>query len=255
MQGIPSRCGVPGQTLDSDYLKSSIGNGTLHPPTMLLLCDIQSWSEVQMRGDLSHASHTSTDRGSHHKPWHRLGPCCRGFSSQLSCIRLTEPIIPSPGSFCCPFLLSPLPLQGLCTYTAVPCDGAGLVSIDDVVAALTPNTVLVTVMHSNNEVSLLHRLRPELDNLSLVPCSLSPDDPAHTGRTTAELRCQLSFHDLTYPTHLHFAWQLTSNGPLVVRSLMVHQFHLEDLVASRSGSGTVLLRQQVLETGKKAVRP
>jgi hypothetical protein len=28
------------------------------------------------------------------------------------------------------------------------------VSVDDVVAALTANTVLVTVMHSNNEVSL-----------------------------------------------------------------------------------------------------
>jgi hypothetical protein len=43
-------------------------------------------------------------------------------------------------------------VQGLCTYTAVGVDAAGLVSADDVVAALTPNTVLVTIMHSNNEV-------------------------------------------------------------------------------------------------------
>lgn len=43
-------------------------------------------------------------------------------------------------------------VQGLCTYTAVGVDAAGLVNPDDVVAAITPNTVLVTVMHSNNEV-------------------------------------------------------------------------------------------------------
>lgn len=43
-------------------------------------------------------------------------------------------------------------LQGLCTYTAVGVDAAGLVNADVVVAAITPNTVLVTVMHSNNEV-------------------------------------------------------------------------------------------------------
>lgn len=42
--------------------------------------------------------------------------------------------------------------QGLLTYTAVPVDGEGLVSVADVAAALTTDTVLLTVMHSNNEV-------------------------------------------------------------------------------------------------------
>ena len=51
-----------------------------------------------------------------------------------------------------PCLLLVHVLQGLCTYTAVGVDAAGLVSPADVVAALTPNTVLVTIMHSNNEV-------------------------------------------------------------------------------------------------------
>lgn len=41
---------------------------------------------------------------------------------------------------------------GLCTFTAVPVSSEGLVSPGAVVAALTPNTVLVSVMHSNNEV-------------------------------------------------------------------------------------------------------
>lgn len=44
---------------------------------------------------------------------------------------------------------------GLCTYTAVGVDGCGLVSPEDVVAALTPNTVLVSIMHSNNEVGTI----------------------------------------------------------------------------------------------------
>jgi hypothetical protein len=59
-------------------------------------------------------------------------------------------------AFICEGAAFPYPVvcvvQGLCTYTAVGVDAAGLVSADDVVAALTPNTVLVTIMHSNNEV-------------------------------------------------------------------------------------------------------
>jgi cysteine desulfurase len=44
------------------------------------------------------------------------------------------------------------PCQGLCTYTAVPVDAQGRVSPGEIEAAITPDTVLVTIMHSNNEV-------------------------------------------------------------------------------------------------------
>eukprot|EP00882_Tetradesmus_deserticola_P005335 GHRQ01005615.1.p1 GENE.GHRQ01005615.1~~GHRQ01005615.1.p1 ORF type:complete len:482 (+),score=150.15 GHRQ01005615.1:1005-2450(+) len=45
--------------------------------------------------------------------------------------------------------------MGLCTYTTIPVNAQGLVSAADVVAALTPDTVLVSIMHSNNEVGAL----------------------------------------------------------------------------------------------------
>ncbi|KAK9817159.1 hypothetical protein WJX72_010537 [[Myrmecia] bisecta] len=48
--------------------------------------------------------------------------------------------------------LTTLAAQGLLTYTAISVSNEGLVSPDDVAKALTPATVLVTVMHSNNEV-------------------------------------------------------------------------------------------------------
>lgn len=48
---------------------------------------------------------------------------------------------------------------GLCTYTAVPVSNEGMVSPDDVVAALTPQTVLVSIMHSNNEIGTLQPIR------------------------------------------------------------------------------------------------
>lgn len=51
-------------------------------------------------------------------------------------------------------LLPPLP-QGLCTFTAVPVDAEGRVAVADVLAAVTPATVLVTLQHSNNEVGAL----------------------------------------------------------------------------------------------------
>lgn len=49
--------------------------------------------------------------------------------------------------------LEALRRDGLCEFTAVGVDGAGVVSAADVAAAIRPGrTVLVTVMHSNNEV-------------------------------------------------------------------------------------------------------
>lgn len=51
--------------------------------------------------------------------------------------------------------LQSLSKQGFLSYTAVPVDHQGLVSVSDVEAALTPSTVLVTIMHSNNEVGAL----------------------------------------------------------------------------------------------------
>ena len=50
--------------------------------------------------------------------------------------------------------------------TVLPVDGAGRLSPDDVAAAITPATVLVTVMHANNETGTLqplHQTRKPLD--------------------------------------------------------------------------------------------
>ncbi|MEW5300733.1 MAG: hypothetical protein WDW36_003643 [Sanguina aurantia] len=49
--------------------------------------------------------------------------------------------------------------QKLCTFTAVPVSPSGMVCPQDVAAALTPNTVLVSIMHSNNEVGSLQPIR------------------------------------------------------------------------------------------------
>lgn len=52
-----------------------------------------------------------------------------------------------------------MPLQGLLTYTAVTVSPDAIVSVDDLLAAITPSTVMVTVMHSNNEVGSLQPIQ------------------------------------------------------------------------------------------------
>jgi cysteine desulfurase len=83
-------------------------------------------------------------------------------------------------ALCWPALLSaasPLLLpQGLCEYTAVGVDAAGLVSPADVVAALTPNTVLVSVMHSNNEVGAIQ----PIGAITAAVKGVRPDVLVHT---------------------------------------------------------------------------
>eukprot|EP00976_Prorocentrum_cordatum_P019083 387119-Prorocentrum_minimum.AAC.1 len=51
--------------------------------------------------------------------------------------------------------LSALAAEGRLTYTLVSADAEGLVSAAQVTEAMTENTVLVTVMHSNNEIGTL----------------------------------------------------------------------------------------------------
>ena len=64
--------------------------------------------------------------------WSALQPLCP----------VTAPITATP------------PWQGLLEFTAVPVDCEGLVSVAAVEGALRPATVLLTVMHSNNEVGV-----------------------------------------------------------------------------------------------------
>ena len=65
--------------------------------------------------------------------------------------------------------LSALAALGLVRFTAVPVGGEGVVAVADVAAALCADTVLLTFMHSNNEVrgwrstgwvALLHPVMP-----------------------------------------------------------------------------------------------
>ncbi|MCA9547824.1 MAG: cysteine desulfurase, partial [Myxococcales bacterium] len=55
-------------------------------------------------------------------------------------------------------LLRHLENRGDCEVTWLAVDGAGRVSADAVQAALRPDTVLVTLMHANNEIGTVHPL-------------------------------------------------------------------------------------------------
>ena len=55
-------------------------------------------------------------------------------------------------------------------------DAAGLVSPADVLAALTPNTVLVSIMHSNNEVGTIQPIAA----ITSAVKGVNPDVQVHT---------------------------------------------------------------------------
>lgn len=50
-------------------------------------------------------------------------------------------------------------VQGKITFTAVAVSEEGIVSVDDVVNAIRPETCLVTVMHGNNEIGSLQPIK------------------------------------------------------------------------------------------------
>ncbi|WIA11892.1 hypothetical protein OEZ85_011977 [Tetradesmus obliquus] len=82
----------------------------------------------------------------------RRGSSSSSSSSQQGLPHVVTSQIEHPAVTAC---LRSMAEHGLCTFTAVPVDSQGLISVTDVVSALTPNTVLVSIMHSNNEVGSL----------------------------------------------------------------------------------------------------
>ena len=90
--------------------------------------------------------------------------------------------------------------QGLLTYTAVPVNGEGLVSPAAVEAAFTDRTVLLTVMHSNNEVGSLQPVA-ELAALARRRGALVHCDAAQSiGKVPVDVR-QLGVDLLTIVGH------------------------------------------------------
>jgi cysteine desulfurase len=74
----------------------------------------------------------------------------RGRGSHLVISSIEHPATAAPAEF----------LRRLgCSLTMVPVDGQGLVDPDAVRRALTPRTVLVSIMHANNEVGTLQPIR------------------------------------------------------------------------------------------------
>ena len=69
-----------------------------------------------------------------------------------------------------------VPLQGLATFTAVAVGADGAAAPADVAAAVTRDTVLVTVMHSNNEIGTVQPLRAISDAARAAHARLAAAD-------------------------------------------------------------------------------
>lgn len=56
--------------------------------------------------------------------------------------------------------------QRMATFTAVASDSCGVVRVEDMLAAVRPATVLLTLMHSNNEVGSLQPISQVADAIA-----------------------------------------------------------------------------------------
>ncbi|KAL4433218.1 hypothetical protein ABPG77_003266 [Micractinium sp. CCAP 211/92] len=96
--------------------------------------------------------------------------------------------------------LASLSAHGLLSYTAVPANEEGLVSAADVAAAIQPDTVLITVMHSNNEVGSVQPIA-ELSALARLRGILMHSDAAQSVGKVAVDVGQLGVDMLTVVGH------------------------------------------------------
>ncbi|KAF5837520.1 pyridoxal phosphate-dependent transferase [Dunaliella salina] len=90
----------------------------------------------------------------------------------------------------------------LATYTQVPVDGDGVVGAEDVLAAITPETVLVSIMHSNNEIGSIQKIRHIASSVrESFPHVLVHTDAAQSvGKVELDVR-DLGVHMMTIVGH------------------------------------------------------
>lgn len=88
--------------------------------------------------------------------------------------------------------------------TVLPVDGAGRLSPDDVAAAITPATVLVTVMHANNETGTLQPLREIAAVTHARGVLLHTDAAQSVGKVPVDVR-ELGVDLLTVVGHKMYA--------------------------------------------------
>lgn len=72
--------------------------------------------------------------------------------------------------------------------TVLPVDASGRVSVDDLAAALRPDTLAVSVMHANNETGILQPIAEIADRLAGHPAYLHVDAAQGFGKSLPELR-------------------------------------------------------------------
>lgn len=101
--------------------------------------------------------------------------------------------------------LAHLAQQGF-EVTLIPPDRSGYVSVDEVLAAVRPDTLLLSVMHANNETGAIQPITMIAEGLSASPQLFFHVDAAQSfGRQTADLRhpridlISLSAHKLFGP--------------------------------------------------------
>jgi cysteine desulfurase/selenocysteine lyase len=149
--------------------------------------------------------------------------------------------------------------QGLLSYTAVPVDGEGLVSPADVEAAFTDSSVLLTVMHSNNEVGSIQPIA-ELAAIARRRGALVHCDAAQSiGKVPVDVQqldvdfLAASSHKMCGPTGIGFLYGkyalLEAMPPLLGGGEMIDQVFLEHstyaLPPSRFEAGTPPIAEAV----------
>ncbi|MEX1307490.1 MAG: cysteine desulfurase family protein [Eubacteriales bacterium] len=101
------------------------------------------------------------------------------------------------------------------SVTFVPPNAQGIVSADDIVDALRDETVLVSVMHVNNETGALN----DIDNIAARAKAANPNVRFHSDGVQAFLKVPYSLSDAvdSYATSAHKIGALKGTGALFIK--------------------------------------
>ncbi len=131
-------------------------------------------------------------------------------------------------------MVETLQQRGTIEATIIPVDDGGRINPDDVSRSIKQNTILVAIMHANNETGSINNIRAIADICEYRDVPMHCDVVQTFGKSPIDLRIN---RITSFSISFHKFHGITGSGVLVIKKSLLDQTHVAPLIFGTQNDG------------------